>query len=1822
MAEAKLFDYNSSFSVVRTNPKLTGNLRITVGSNGSVSFNSMDANRILSNDRFKNFNITGENPFALDVYNFFDKGQLASDIIFQTARFTRGEFQAVNQFSEQYDFFYGSGASALADKNYNESFSYFAPLWINSEIPDYFVIFKVPGPLSYSYSDNQTIISDGIKYKLVQNYDSEVSFRISYGNDASGNPVYYSAGEIFNGSSLYSNYTIIEGSGIVVVFDELANIDLVDDVETLFKNKILPNATAIKTFDLTENSKIGKYIRSIFNDKKFKKSPVDVSWGPSSYTYFNGVSIKDGIYSRKGEILSDYFASDSSDSMIDFESYITSGFSRNGIISPNLLNLEFLFDDDDSDIYTINRYMGFYVSRNDLASLRLNGDFFYKYRNIEGNDDLPKPSRNSFGYYYDSTTYPITAESGIMLFYENGSGFLPGSNDTNILDSNKLYYITDKDSNFYSLSRSEFYGGSTGPNYGPYDYSTGLFSATGSTGATSGNVVIQNKKTDLHNFTGTSNKVASIPAKNADSPGRAYCEVEFLKKSDLVNPIYFKLYWPNGSLYDGSEKYDLVESADLSAIIPWVDGSFYSTGNTHYFNAYGDDLSKIASSFSNIIKNIDQVTVESGVNLNSSVIRLRDSGTFGNDLYSISIFGNYSDFESRYKGIWDNTSSYSVNDIVKYDGYYYTTASIINAPSSGNFNLNPISAGWNKYDTFTYPGYVKINGIDAYEISGTINFTGGTRYSGNRLIFGSSYEGFVNVNDFVVTKTGKSRVMEVSKYTDEPVRDTQTNIVTGFDNFTYSRVAILEDEFAEVDLGSSNSFNSYKSVDLNIGVFSFFDMKEFDFDFFTSNYSYTPTAETYKYYQIQPGVTGSINNGIPYLVKRGQIIYNNVQYDQGSIFYGTGGITLFASANPDQKDLIVFPAQYSTVTYNSSTTNYGSDIGYNVDLDAFNGFIGIQSLTPSSLNSSASKLEVFNRGKLSSEYDYLEENYTTSRANISRIVPYINKWAYTSGTDSRGNLYRLNSTPAFSPTNFSPSLDRNESDSRYLTHEWLILEKPPRDFPISEMKNQNSYLPGMVDLDMARSSDPADALYLSSVFTVEPSDYSPEYRDLSSYTKELFTPFSFNESSGYYETLFRGIKVVLKKRSNLSNSNADSLDKYIRLYRGYEDYKFSAIIRVVDENSTSIQSPVSYEIIENEQQKFVLFVCYVLINDYKSQELGYSGLTGGDPILDYTLLYSLSNKEKLNYPLVNNEPFYKIGDIKLSAALDLSLSSGSVVNTTAVPGIINSILNPDYDTDLREEINTIFSPNTAGATAGPSPIGAGSFYVNSINSTYPWPIGVGPSYIEFGKIATGGAEYTFDIQFSASDPVTVPVGPSSVYKNQPVFQVEGGEEYYNFILKRTSAADILSRINGSSPYIKYKTYYWDPVLLTTKESLNSFELYMEKPSRLYKGNGSRTTKFYGGPQTIGESVPTSYIIQPNQDLPSSLLRYSGGYSPLFRKVVYFDYDKTDTISGDNSIDLSFRNCNFAPNKEYFGILRNLPFTKVDKGNNILSLSKDLPEGPVYPLVGQSPIWKKNFNIFSSSWDPGYYDQFNGPTTYNQVAGTRSMKENKSFLASKIMKTPGNFDFSNYITLEISRTSGSTNINDINNAILGYSKPVQNISPSDSGIGIGNVGPYLSGVDYNKLDISIFPNAEIIWQYFPLVNKISGIIRLDRMLRRYLLNSGIKQTFIDNIISDFGVGNPDSIDDDVNDYIDLNVSPLFQGNVFDLFVNKTSQSSGSQIVDYEVRGDINQSERFKMGYYPDSNYKLTRNTDLIYNFEYNLEKSYNYSILFNLGIIKI
>jgi len=1848
MSQSRLFDYNSSFSVIRTNPKLTGNFKISVDSGGGVWFNSMDVNNTLSNDAFKKYTVTGENSYASDVSTFFSNGKISNDIIFQVGKFTNGENEPAQYFSDQYDFFYASGASALIDKNYPEDFSYFAPIWIKNEIPDFFVIFKLDNPLSYPYSANVTQIDATKRYKVIADYDTSTEFKITYGKNTSGDDIYYYDGQIFKGNTNNSTYSIISGTGKVAVYAELENLPLVDDVSATFKNKILNNATAIKTFDLRENTKIGKYIRSIFNNKLFSNSPLDVSWGYDSYTYYKGISVSDGIYTRKGELLNQYLSSAKSDPMIDLEDYITSGFSRNGIVCPNLLNLEFFFDDADSDLYTINRYVGMYVSRNDIATIRTNGEFFYEYRNLSGNENTPIPSRDNVGYYYNNEPYNIGATSGIRLFYENATGFLPGSDNVNLLDPNKLFYLTDKNDSFYSLKRTEDYGGYGGSepkySYGPFDYTTGEFSATGSTGATSGSLVIQNQTIDLLNFTGSDDKLVTVKGDLAKEAGKAYVEIEFLKAYDNNIPLTLKLYWPNGSRKDGTRRYDLISSADYSSMMVWVGGSYYSTGNSYYFNAFSGTTNEIALAFSSVLSDVDSSTLDYGNSGESSIIRVKNSGLYGNNSYSISIFDNYPEFIQKYKGSWDNITNYVSDDIVLYNNTYYSIAGSTGPTVGMQFTNSPdASSSWEEYSTFNYPGYVKINGTDASGIKKNTNFIGGTVNKNNRIIFDSKYSNQVLPGYYIKTDAGFSMIDSVNGYVDDPKIDPVTRKIIGFNDFEYKLVLNLQDIYSQINLGSDQSFNVYDSASLNLGVFTFFDVKEFNFDFWSSDYSYSPTPETSKYFQINPDTDNVIKPGIPYFVKRGQISYGGTGniYNAGNLFYGATGYTSFSVSDPSLNlstssavlntlqsrtsssgNVVVFPAQYSNVTYSDNSASY-SNIGYTGDLETFNGFIGIQGILLDPKNVDPSKEEVFYYGKLNTEYEYLRENYTTQRANISRIVPYINKWGSSLGTDSRGNRYRLNSSPAFSPTNFSPSFERTTPDPKYLTHEWFLLEQPPRDFPKEFMNNQNSYLPYKIDLDKAKSSDPDDALYLASYFTPEPSDYTSEFRDTAYYTKELFTPLVYSEASGYYETIFRGCKIVLKKRSDTFFDGSVESDRYIKYYRGYEDYKFSAILRAIPEDTTIIQSPVKYQVIENDQQKFILFVCDVVVKDQKTFNLGYTGGTGGSPVLDYTLLYTLNDKEKLRSPLASSQKFCSIDNIKLSAALDLSLPSGSVVNTARKTGIINIINNPDYDTDLREEIHTTYVPNVDGVT-GPSSTGDGSFIVSSLSTTYPWPTGVGPSFIEFGKVATGSA-YLFTIPFSTANPVTVPIGPSSVYKGKPVIQIGGGSRYYKGLLSRCSVSYIADKFNRSSPFIKYSTHEWDSNSSSTILTLDEFELYFERPTRITKPSGSLVSRDFNGPQTLkGSRVETGYAIRtPDPTRPSILTRYSGEYEPIFRKVIHFDRDKTDTLIGSSSIDLSFRNCNFAPDKEYFGISRNLGYTKVSEGSNILAAASSYPEGPVYPLIGLTPIAKKDFNIFSSSWDAGYYDRYIGTNSGSPVAGTRAMKEYKTFFGSKVMQTPDPIQANNYITLEISRTTGSKNVKIINETIDSYIKSVQEITRSNSGTGIGSVGPYLSGVDYDKLDLKIFTNAEVIWQNFSDRSgqgNIKGIIRLDRILRRYLLNSGVKKVFIDNMISQFGVGNPLSINDDINTYIDLNVAPIYRGDVFDLYVKKIANST---IPNLEiVRGDLFATDRYKLEYFINNNYKLTPITNLIYEFEYPTEVGFYYSLMFNIRIAKI
>ena len=332
--ENPLYDDKSSYGLLKTNPKLSGNVKLTIDTNGSLWLNSFNANDELSDSKYKKFAVSSNSTYQKDLYTFFKNGQTPTSIVYDTYQVDDQYLNTKRTYSEQYDNFYNYGVENLNSKFYDEDFSFLAPLWLRKNVPDYFVIFRVNEPLNVnSYEDRS----------------KEIKF------------------------------------------------------DSYFKN-----ARIIKTFDMRDRSKLGTYIRKITSDDRFRERPLEVSWESDTPTYWNGVAYQNGSLAAKGEFLYDYYHKDGT--IKDFEDLITGGFERNGIISTNLINLEFLFNDDEAPLYGINRYFGFYVTENQLAEFEIEPSVLGKIAN-----QMPSPKPGVDGEPYSTRSFVQTNPGGVQL---------------------------------------------------------------------------------------------------------------------------------------------------------------------------------------------------------------------------------------------------------------------------------------------------------------------------------------------------------------------------------------------------------------------------------------------------------------------------------------------------------------------------------------------------------------------------------------------------------------------------------------------------------------------------------------------------------------------------------------------------------------------------------------------------------------------------------------------------------------------------------------------------------------------------------------------------------------------------------------------------------------------------------------------------------------------------------------------------------------------------------------------------------------------------------------------------------------------------------------------------------------------------------------------------------------------------------------------------------------------------------------------------------------------------------------------------------------
>lgn len=279
-----LNDDKSSFMLLRTNPKITGNIKV-VATGDKIYIDTFNINETLSSHKYRHKLVSGQSHYCNDVRNIF-KG-LSKTELYRIKDENYEIFNTKKELHKQYVDTYFYGAKNNIDKLYTENFSILAPLYIKDTLPDFFLIFKIDGATN----------KDCSKYTSTE--------RIKY---------------------------------------------------------FLENGKIIKTFDLRKDSPLGSYIRNIKSDFENFQNPVYISFDKYIYNEWYGISIDRGIVG--GVYESPYDLYKNIKNQVDYDRYITNGFERNGIISSNLINFEFMFDDEESDNLSINRYFGIYVCNN------------------------------------------------------------------------------------------------------------------------------------------------------------------------------------------------------------------------------------------------------------------------------------------------------------------------------------------------------------------------------------------------------------------------------------------------------------------------------------------------------------------------------------------------------------------------------------------------------------------------------------------------------------------------------------------------------------------------------------------------------------------------------------------------------------------------------------------------------------------------------------------------------------------------------------------------------------------------------------------------------------------------------------------------------------------------------------------------------------------------------------------------------------------------------------------------------------------------------------------------------------------------------------------------------------------------------------------------------------------------------------------------------------------------------------------------------------------------------------------------------------------
>lgn len=351
----------SSLSLLRANPKLSGNIKIVVDSLGDAYLSTLEFVDGLSDANKLKYPINPNEPLNLTIKNFIKNSRIDKESLYTNFR-KKTDLSISNDFYNFYDDGYLAGVKYKDSLQYSEKLSAFYPIFLRKNaIPSHFFIFKANGPFS-------------------------------------------------NGGNF-------------------------ENFNTTNVQSWINDFRIIKTFDLTENSKIGKLLRDLTKLKTWTDDCFNFS--TSGSCEYKGISLDNGTLTGVYENLSaDFFTIDKI--CLERNDIVTRGFYRNNLICANTINLEFLFDDNING--SIDRYFGIFADFDEISEFYIDA----------------QRAKNAFDITDLNIWNPLNA-SDRFLNFENLRIFT--DSQTNLIEptelqNNKFWTVKSSKNNFYSVSNN------------------------------------------------------------------------------------------------------------------------------------------------------------------------------------------------------------------------------------------------------------------------------------------------------------------------------------------------------------------------------------------------------------------------------------------------------------------------------------------------------------------------------------------------------------------------------------------------------------------------------------------------------------------------------------------------------------------------------------------------------------------------------------------------------------------------------------------------------------------------------------------------------------------------------------------------------------------------------------------------------------------------------------------------------------------------------------------------------------------------------------------------------------------------------------------------------------------------------------------------------------------------------------------------------------------------------------------------------------------------------------------------------------------------